>query len=95
MHTLNLSVNGRQDQRAYVDRWAQLIESSGLCSLAFAILDVVDALGFLGQQALLVIEPLVREVSSREMDQAEHLLGNSDVRAQLRARLIRGRGSDE
>lgn len=88
-------MNGKQEKQTQADRWAELIESNGLSSVALSLLEIVDTFGFLGHQALLALEPLVRDVSNKQIEQAAHLWGNSEVRAHLRNRLIRGHSSDE
>jgi hypothetical protein len=83
-----------QEQRAVVDRWAKAIESCGLSPLALSLLEMVDAFGFLGSQVLVAAEPLMRDITSREIDQTGHLLSQSELREALRNRLIGGHSND-
>lgn len=78
-----------------MDRWAELIESSGLSSVALSLLEGSAAFGFLGHQALLAVEPLMRGVSSKGTERATHHLDNPELWRQLKDRLIRGHSSDE
>jgi hypothetical protein len=95
MLTPNLKVNGKREHQAQVDRWAQLIESSGLSVLALSVIEMVDTFGVLLDQAILAVEPLMRGVSTQGIEQTAHLLRDSEMRSQLRNRLTRGHSSDE
>jgi hypothetical protein len=78
-----------------VDRWAKLIESSGLSSVALSLLEEGAAFGFLGRQALLAVEPLMRSVPGTGIEPTADRLGDPELWRQLRDRLIRGHSSDE
>jgi hypothetical protein len=92
---VNVDVNDRQEQQARMNRWAALIETSGLSSVALSLLETADAFGFLVRQAVLTVEPLLRGIASEGLEEPAHRLGSSEVRAQLRNRLTRGYSGDE
>ena len=78
-----------------MDRWAELIESSGLSSVALSLLEEGAPFAFLGRQALLAVEPLMRGLSDESIERSAHRLGNPEPWKHLRDRLIRGHSSDE
>ena len=90
--TFNVNVNGQQEREAQVDRWAELLESSGLSSVTLSLLEMSSAFGFLGQQVLLAIEPLMRGTPGNGIAQ---LLGHPDFGRQLRDQLTKRHSSDE
>jgi len=47
------------EQQAWVETYARRIETSGLGPMALPFLEFAKALGFLGSQALLLVQPLV------------------------------------
>jgi hypothetical protein len=83
-------MNGRVNQRASVERWAERIESTGLSSLALPFLEVAAAFGLLGGQALLFFEPLIGGTLGETAEQASELLNDPELVSQLRERLIEG-----
>ena len=95
MLTFHPIVNDRQAIEAHVDRWAELLESSGLSSVALPLIEMVTAFGFLGQQALLAVEPLVREGSDEKIGKTGHLLDDPERWRRLRRRLTRGESNDD
>ena len=88
-------MNGKQAQKAEIDRWAKLIELRGLSSLALPLLDLADAFGFLVGHACLAVEPLIRGMSVDTFGQRASLLSRPELRQQLRDRLAARHCDDE
>lgn len=92
---VNLGVNGREERQARVERWAKLVESRGLSSLALPLLEMADAFGVLASQALLMVMPLAGGALGEGLEETADLLGNPELRGQLRTRLTRGYDGDD
>jgi hypothetical protein len=88
----DLDVNGRLNQQAHVERWAERIESSGLSSLALPLLEMAAAFGVLGGQILLVVGPLIGGTFGETAEQASDLLSDPGLLRRLRERLTEGYG---
>lgn len=88
----DLDVNGRLNQQARVERWAERIESSGLSSLALPLLEMATAFGLLGGQILLVVGPLIGGTFGETAEQASDLLSDPGLLRRLRERLTEGYG---
>ena len=86
-------MNGEIDRRTWIEEWAERIETSGFSSLALALLHVAQAFGFLGSQALLIVQPLATGVvSETTFERTVALLESPELLGELRARL-EGEGS--
>ena len=84
-------VSNETKQQAWVRTWARRIETVGLSPVVLPLLDVVQALGFLGSQALLLIQPLVKGIATdNTLERTMALLDNPELLEQLRARLEEG-----
>ena len=88
----DLGVNSRLNQQAYVERWAERIESSGLSSFVLPFLEMGTAFGLLGGQVLLVVGPLIGGAFGKTAEQASDLLSDPGLLRQLRKRLTEGEG---
>jgi hypothetical protein len=81
------------DRGTWVGEWADRIEASGLSPIALLLLHVGQAFGFLGSQALLLVQPLVMGVvSDVTFERTVALLDSPELLGELRARL-EGEGS--
>jgi hypothetical protein len=81
-------LNGKIDQGTWIEEWAARIEALGLSPLALSLLHVAQAFGFLGSQALLIVQPLTMGiVSETTFERTVALLESPDLRGELRARL--------
>lgn len=73
------------EQQAWVKRWAERIETLGLSTVALSLIEFAHAFGFLGSQALLIVQPLVTGiVSDATLDQAAALLDSPELLDRLR-----------
>ena len=81
------------DRGTWIEEWAGRIETLGLSPLALSLLHVVEAFGFLGSQALLIVQPLATGVvNDVTFDRTVALLDSPELLGELRARL-EGEGS--
>lgn len=72
-------------QQAWMKRWARRIETLGLSTVVLSLLEFAHAFGFLGSQALLIVQPLMTGiVSDVALDQAVALLGSPELLDRLR-----------
>ena len=86
-------MNGEIDRGTWVREWAERIETLGLSPLALSLLHVAEAFGFLGSQALLIVQPLTMGiVSETAFERTVTLLESPDLLGELRAHL-EGEGS--
>lgn len=84
-------VSSETEQQAWVETWARRIETLGLSPVVLPLLDIVQALGFLGSQALLLVQPLVTGImSDTALEQSMALLDNPELLERLRACLEEG-----
>ena len=84
-------VSSETEQQAWVETWARRIETLGLSPVVLPLLDVVQALGFLGSQALLLVQPLVAGImSDTALEQSMALLDNPGLLERLRTCLEEG-----
>lgn len=83
-------MNGRLNQLAQVERWAERLESSGLSWLALPFVDLAAAFGTLGGQVLLIVAPLIGGSFGETAEQASNLLSDAELLQQLRERLTEG-----
>lgn len=78
------------ERRAWVEAYAERIEAVGLSSLALVLLEVSQALGFVGSQALLLVQPLIAgAVGSTTLSRAVCLLESPDLLEHMRTYLER------
>jgi len=83
-------VRSETEERAWVETWARRIEVMGLSPAALSLLEVAHAFGFLGSQALLMIQPLVTGiVDNATLERAIALLDSPELQDRLRAYLER------
>jgi hypothetical protein len=81
-------LNGEIDWGTWIEEWAKRIEALGLSPLALALLHVAQAFGFLGSQALLIVQPLATGVvSETTFERTVALLESPELLGELRARL--------
>lgn len=52
-------MNREIEQRAWVETWVRRIDRLGLLPVALSFLEIAAAFGFLGSQALFMIQPLL------------------------------------
>jgi len=94
-------MNGKRLRGAPINRWAEVIESRGLSTLALPFLEVLDALGFLAGQLCFMAEPLIGTRSAGPRVQAgligevSDLLPRPDACTDLRRRLGAGPQDDD
>lgn len=76
------------DQQAWVETWARHLDAIGLSLVALPLIEVAQALGFVGSQALLAVQPLMTGiVDDRGIARAVALLENPELLEQLRTSL--------
>ena len=81
------------DQGAWIEKWADSIEALGLSPIALPLLHVAQAFGFLGSQALLIVQPLTMGiVNEATFERTVTLLESPALLGELRAHL-EGEGS--
>ena len=74
------------EQLAWVETWARRIENLGLSPMAIPLLEVAHTFGFLGSQALLLIQPLMAGiVDDATLEQTIALLDSPELQDRLRA----------
>jgi hypothetical protein len=56
----------KQENTDQIEAWARRIETAGLTPIAVPLLEIVRSLGFLAGQALLLGEPLLVGIASRD-----------------------------
>ena len=84
-------VSSETEQQAWVETWARRLETLGLSPVVLPLLDIVQALGFLGSQALLLVQPLVTGImNDTALEQSMALLDNPELLERLRACLEEG-----
>jgi hypothetical protein len=84
-------VSNETERQVWVETWAKRIKTLGLSPVALPLLDVVQALGFLGSQALLMIQPLVTGIATDStFERTVALLEDPELLEQLRACLEEG-----
>ncbi|MGD1991839.1 MAG: hypothetical protein PVI59_01480 [Anaerolineae bacterium] len=72
-----------------IEAWARRIESAGLTPVAVPLLEVIRSLGFLAGQALLLGEPLLVGIATRErLRGATAWLEDPEQAEKLLARLL-------
>jgi hypothetical protein len=73
------------EQQAWVETWARRLETLGLSPVALVLLEAARAFGFLGSQALLVVQPLVTGiVKDTTFERTVDLLESPDLLEQFR-----------
>jgi hypothetical protein len=81
-------VNGKAEQRAWVEKWAQDIEARVGSSIALFLIELARPFGFLGSQVLLISQPLLGGVvGETTLERAATLLDSPDLLDQLSAHL--------
>ena len=76
------------DQHAWVETWARHIEALGLSPVVLPLIEVAQAVGFVGSQALLAVQPLTSGIiDDRGIERAAALLEDPALLAQLRTSL--------
>ena len=76
------------DQQAWVETWARHLDAIGLSLVALPLIEVAQAFGFVGSQALLAVQPLMTGiVDDRGIARAVALLENPELLEQLRTSL--------
>ena len=72
-------------QQAWIVTWARYIETLRLSPVALSLLEVVYAFGFLGSQALLMIQPLVTGiVNDTTLERTVALLDSPELLERLK-----------
>lgn len=72
------------ERQAWVETWAKRLETLGLSPVALVLLEAARAFGFLGSQALLVIQPLVTGiVKDTTFERTVDLLESPDLLEQF------------
>jgi hypothetical protein len=83
-------VSGEAEQGTWVEMWARRIEALGLSPVALFLIEIARPFGFLGNQALLMAQPLLTGIVSDTMvERTTALLDNPDLLDQLRVCLER------
>ncbi len=83
--------NREVGQGTWVEVWARRIETLGLSPVVLSLMDLVHALGLVGSQALLMVQPLTTGlVSNATIERAITLLEDPALQARLRSHLERG-----
>jgi hypothetical protein len=86
-------VIGETEQPVWIEAWARRIDALGLSSMILLLLDIVHAFGFLGSQALLMIQPLAAGiVNDVTIERTVALLDNPELLEQFTACLKREEG---
>lgn len=68
-----------------METWARRIETLGLSPVALALVETVHAFGFLGSQALLMVQPLVTGiVNDVTLERTAALLDSPELLDRLR-----------
>jgi hypothetical protein len=79
------------DQKQWATRWSGRLHRSGLGSVAGVLLDILEPLGPLGAQLLLVAQPslsLITSVSRKDLNGLAQLLDDPAGIAWLRSELV-------
>jgi hypothetical protein len=85
-------VTSETETPIWIEAYARRIDALGISSVALPLLDVAHAFGFLGSQALLMIQPLTAGiVNDIAIERTVTLLDNPELLEQLRACLKRGK----
>ena len=68
-----------------METWARRIETLGLSPVALALVEIVHAFGFLGSQALFMVQPLVTGiVNDLTLERTATLLDSPELLDRLR-----------
>lgn len=71
--------------------WVNDVEALGLSAAALPLLEIAQAFGFLGSQALLIAQPLLGGiVSETTVERIATLLNDPELLERLKMRLVRG-----
>lgn len=86
-------MNGEEEQQSWIEAWARRVETLGLKPVALLLLEMAEAFGFLGSQALLVVQPLVSGFASNTaFERTMALLDSPELLDQFRV-CLEGEGS--
>ncbi len=73
------------EQQVWIKAWAKRIDDLGLLSIALPLLDIAHTFGFLGSQALVLVQPLASGiVNDVTIERTVVLLDNPELLEQLR-----------
>ena len=77
-------VNCDTSQQSWVEIWARRIETSGFSTAVLSVIEIVRAFGFVGSQALLLVQPLMAGfVSETTLERSVALLSSPELLDQL------------